>query len=118
MRAGERGWYVGDYIDHEPYGKFWWRVSFVTGDSPDDEEEDVLWASSAGGRDIKDGPRLLATLLARHRFGHSPDAEQVENLGAALERELVDGQGFDFSTRQVDIWLADPDAERVDRRGW
>ena len=30
MRAGSSGRYVGEYVDHEPYGRFWWVVSFVT----------------------------------------------------------------------------------------
>ncbi len=34
MRAGQHGHYAGDYVDHEPYGKFWWRASFITGEPP------------------------------------------------------------------------------------
>jgi hypothetical protein len=81
MRAGSDGRYVGDYIDHEPYGKFWWRVSFVTGDSSmgEDEEDDVLWASSAGGWDAEGGSRI-ATLLARRRLARMPESDQVEHL--------------------------------------
>jgi hypothetical protein len=67
VRAGHSGRYEGDYVDHEPYGSFWWVVRFVTGEPGEDEEEDVLWSSSEGGWDRRElGPRLLATVLA-HR---------------------------------------------------
>lgn len=114
MRAGQSGTYVGDYLDHEPYGQFWWRVLFVTG-GPDDDDEDVLWASSEGGWDIENGSRLLATLLARHRLARQPDADEVASLARAIDRNVEEGKGFFIPTSAVDDWMAgseEPDDER------
>jgi len=107
MRAGSEGRYAGDYLDHEPYGKFWWLVNFVIpGDGIDDDEEDVLWSSSDGGWDGQDnGPQLLAALLARHRLARMPQPEEVDNLTRGIERNVEAGQGFFISTREVDDWL-------------
>lgn len=60
VRAGESGRYVGDYVDHEPYGGFWWRVLFVTGGYDadggfTDEEEDILSTSDIGGGTRRSG---------------------------------------------------------------
>ena len=108
MRAGAEGRYAGDYVDHEPYGKFWWVVSFVIpGDGMAEDEEDVLWSSSEGGWDGQDdGPRLLATVLAQHRLARMPQPEEVDNLKAGIERYIEPGQGFYVTTSEVDDWLA------------
>jgi len=106
MRAGQSGSYVGDYVDHEPYGKFWWVVRFVTGE-PGDEEEDGLWSSTEGGWDAQEqGPRLLASILARHRLVRNPDPEEVDNLTRAIERNAGAGQGFYLTTGEIDDWIA------------
>jgi hypothetical protein len=109
MRAGSGGRYVGDYVDHEPYGGFWSRVSFVAGDPAmgEDEDEDVLWASSEGGWDVDGGSWTLATLLARHRLARMPATDEVERLAAAIEHQVEEGQGFDISTSDVDGWMID-----------
>lgn len=108
MRAGSSGRYSGDYVDHEPYGGFWWVVRFaIEGDSIEDDEEDVLWSSSDGGWDGREeGPRLLATLLARHRLARMPQPEEIENLTRGIERNVREGQGFYLSTSEVDDWLS------------
>lgn len=106
MRAGSSGHYVGDYVDHEPYGKFWWVVSFVTGDSPEDEEEDTVWSSSEGGWDQEGGTQMLAMLLAQHRLARTPQPEEVANLAAGIERFVEPGQGMYVSTNEVDDWLS------------
>lgn len=107
MRAGEPGDYVGDYLDHEPYGRFWWTVAFVTRDQQGEEEHDVLWASSEGGWEEEDGSMLLATVLAQHRLGRNPTPSEVEHLSKALERHIEAGQGFSFSTAEIDNWMWD-----------
>jgi hypothetical protein len=108
----------GDYIDHEPYGSFWWVVRFVTGEPGEDEEDDVLWSSSNGGWDGRElGPRLLATVLSRHRLARNPTPEELDNLTAAIEHNIADGQGFYISTSEVDDWIASYDeSERHEPR--
>jgi len=107
MRAGQSGRYEGDYIDHEPYGSFWWVVRFITGEPGEDEEDDVLWSSSDGGWDCRElGPRLLASLLARHRLARNTSEDELDNLTAAIRRNIRDGQGFSISTDEVDDWIA------------
>lgn len=106
VRAGQSGRYEGDYVDHEPYGSFWWVVRFVTGEPGEDEEEDILWSSSEGGWDGRElGPPLLASVLARHRLARNPSEEELDNLTAAIRRNIEDGQGFDISTDEVDEWI-------------
>jgi hypothetical protein len=107
VRAGRRGRYVGEYVDHEPYGAFWWVVRFVTGEPGEDEEEDILWSSSEGGWDGRElGPRLLASVLARHRLARNPYAEELNNLCAAIEHNVEEGLGFYLSTSEIDDWIA------------
>ncbi len=108
MRAGQSGRYEGDYIDHEPYGSFWWVVRFVTGElDGEEEDDDVLWSSNQGGWDGRElGPRLLASVLARHRLARNPSPEDLDNLTAAIERNVEEGQGFYVSTSEVDDWIA------------
>jgi hypothetical protein len=107
VRAGHSGRYEGDYVDHEPYGSFWWVVRFVTGEPGEDEEEDVLWSSSEGGWDGRElGPRLLATVLARHRLARNPSEDELDTLTAGIKRNIKDGQGSDISTDEVDDWIA------------
>jgi hypothetical protein len=107
VRAGQSGHYEGDYIDHEPYGSFWWVVRFVIGEPGEEEEEDILWSSSDGGWDGRElGPRVLASVLARHRLAHNPSESDLDNLTAAIERNIKDGQGFYISTDEVDDWIA------------
>jgi Restriction endonuclease len=114
MRAGEPGDYVGDYLDHEPYGGFWWTVTFVTRDHQGEEEHDVLWASSDEGWEGDDGSTLLATILARHRLGKNPIPSEVEHLTKALERHIAAGQGFSFSTAEIDNWMWDEDEDEAE----
>lgn len=113
MRAGLGGRYDGDYVDHEPYGAFWWVVRFVTGDltAGEEEEDDVLWASGEGGWDAAGGGELLATLLARHRLARMPDAEEVERLAAAIDAHFEEGQGFSVTTGELDDWMAGLDED-------
>jgi hypothetical protein len=107
VRAGQSGRYEGDYVDHEPYGYFWWVVRFVTGEPGEDEEDDVLWSSSEGGWDRRQlGPRLLASVLARHRLARNPSEEELDNLTAAIRRNIEEGQGFSITTEEVDDWIA------------
>lgn len=107
VRAGQSGRYVGDYVNHEPYGAFWWVVRFVTGEPGEDEEDDILWSSSDGGWDGRElGPRLLASVLARHRLARNPDPKELDNLTAAIEHNIKDGQGFYLSTSEIDDWIA------------
>jgi hypothetical protein len=105
MRAGEAGYYDGDYLDHEPYGKFWWTVGFVSRADDGEEEHDVLWASSEGGWEEPGGARLLATILARHRLGRNPTLVEVDGLSSAVERHANEGKGFYWSTSEVDEWM-------------
>ena len=110
VRAGQSGSYEGDYIDHEPYGSFWWVVRFTTGEPGEDEEEDILWSSSEGGWDGRElGPRLLASVLARHRLARNPSEDELKNLTAAIKHNIEDGQGFHISTEEVDEWIAGDD---------
>jgi hypothetical protein len=107
VRAGQSGHYVGDYVDHEPYGTFWWVVSFVTGDPGEDEEDDVIWSSSKGGWDGRDlGPRLLGSVLARHRPARNPEPGELDNLTVEIEHNTEPGQGFSVTTGEIDDWLA------------
>lgn len=104
VRAGQSGRYAGEYVDHEPYGAFWWVVRFAPSGSVDDEE--VIWSSSEGGWDGRElGPRLLASVLARHRLARNPDPEELDNVTAAVEHLIEDGQGFVHSTEEIDRWL-------------
>lgn len=106
MRAGQSGRYVGECFDHEPYGGFWWVVRFVSGGPGDDEDDDALWSTPHGGWDGQElGPRLLASVLARHRLARNPDPEELDNLTAAIEHNIEEGQGFSVSTGEVDDWL-------------
>lgn len=115
VRAGQSGYYEGDYLDHEPYGSFWWVVRFVTGEPGEDEEDDVLWSSTEGGWDGRElGPRLLASVLARHRLARNPSSEELHNLTVAIEGNVEDGQGFHISTGKVDEWLAGLDQSDED----
>jgi hypothetical protein len=107
VRAGRSGRYVGEYLDHEPYGAFWWVVRFITAEPGEHEEDDVLWSSAQGGWDGRElGPRLLASVLARHRLARNPDAEELDNLTAAIEDNVEEGQGFNVSTDDIDDWIA------------
>lgn len=118
VRAGHNGHYEGDYIDHEPYGGFWWVVRFVTGEAGEDEEDDVLWSSSDGGWDGRElGPRLLATVLARHHLARNPSPNELDNLTTAIEHNIEGGQGFWVSTRDVDEWTAGYDESEEDEPG-
>lgn len=104
---GASGAYVGDYVDHEPYGKFWWVVSFQTGDEGEDGEDVGLWSSSEGGWDgSPDGRQVLAMLLAKHRLGREPQPKEIAVLMRALDRNVEDGQGFHIETGEIDDWLA------------
>jgi restriction endonuclease len=111
VRAGESGSYRGDYVDHEPYGGFWWRVLFVTGGYDGDggftdEEEDILWSSDSGGWDAQEqGDRMLATVLARHRLARNPSPDELENLTLALRHAIEPGPGFEFTTGEISDWL-------------
>lgn len=104
--VGTSGTYVGEYVDHEPYGKFWWVVEF----RPSGEDDGIgvgLWSSSEGGWDGEpDGRQILANVLARHRLGAQPSAEDLAVLIRALERNVDDGQGFYIDTSDLDDWLA------------
>jgi hypothetical protein len=69
-------------------------VRFITGEPGEDEEDDVPWSSSDGGWDGRElGPRLLASVLARHRLARNPSEDGLDNLTAAIRRNIRDGQG-------------------------
>ncbi len=81
-------------------------MRFVSGGPGDDEDDDALWSTPHGGWDGQElGPRLLASVLARHRLARNPDPEELDNLTAAIEHNIEDGQGFSVSTGAVDDWL-------------
>lgn len=118
VRAGQRGRYVGEYVDHEAYGAFWWVVRFVTGEPNEDDEEDIIWSSSEGGWDGRElGPRLLASILVRHRLAGNPNPEELDNLTAGIEHNVEDGQGFCLSTSVIDDWIAGLDEDEDEDSG-
>jgi hypothetical protein len=110
--AGSSGTYVGDYVDHEPYGDFWWIVSFVPDSDPGEEEDITLWSSNEGGWDAQTlGPNLLAGLLAQHHLARNPSPSEKMAILRGIEETVKDGQGFEISTGKVDDWLAEYDED-------
>ena len=91
--AGGAGTYMGDYVDHEPYGDFWWVVSFAPESEPCEEEEGVvLWSSNEGGWDAQNlGPNLLAGLLAQHLLARNPSSSEKTGRASKSRPPFVCG---------------------------